>query len=284
MGKTAAPHQLAHGIIIRRILKRLSSTVDNGPQKSLRDLIRHPVFLVRNKIPFQCVHHDIRNPASDLVFRKCKGKLRIHNGKGRPVQLRSETRFLPDHFIGKDRRVACLTSRGRNRQHNADLCRPGQRHFLHPDIPKRNPGICHSMGNGLGRIDSAASTYAQDKIHLLPDPFFHPLFRKCKPWIWFYASKLCIGDSLFFQRLFNPLQQSRSSGAASAVYNQRFCPSMLFHFSAAGNFCVFSKHNLCRHTICKIPHLSSSFQDCFLAYFTIIFFLLPFPGSFFRSI
>ena len=136
VGKTAAPHQLTHGLIIRLILKGLSAVFDHGSKKRLRNFICHLIPLCMGKIPVQSVHHNIHNSACHLIFWQSVGKLRIHNGKFHPVKIRTQSLFSSNLFIRQHRGIAHLAPCSRNGQDYAHRKTLSQRHLLRPDIPK----------------------------------------------------------------------------------------------------------------------------------------------------
>ena len=121
MGKASAPHQFTHGIVIIRALHCHPSAVNNRPKQSFRNFVCHSVFLIRNEIPLQSVHHNVRYPTSNLVFRERIGKLRIHDCKNRSVQLCPQTKLLSYCLIGQNGRVARLASCCRDGQYGANL-------------------------------------------------------------------------------------------------------------------------------------------------------------------
>ena len=101
MGHAAAPHQLAHGLVVLAVCQCLFAELHHV----LDELLCHPVSKVValgvGHVALQGVHDNIGSATGNLIRRQGIGQLRIHDGKARAVQIRVGTTLLADFVIGQ---------------------------------------------------------------------------------------------------------------------------------------------------------------------------------------
>ena len=255
MGKTAAPHQLAHGFIVRLVRKCFSPVTDHGSHQAFRDLVCQFISPNRGKIPLQSVHQDVGNPAAQLVFGQAVGQFRVHQGESGPDQVAVYPCLFPCFFVGEHSRIAGLAPRRRDGQHRAYRQSACKRRFAHPDVPDVCSRHIGAYRHCLGRVDDTASSHRQDEIRLEGNGLLHSFSCQGQTGIGLYPSQFLTGNAFSIQLFFDLLQKAAAHRASSAVDQQHPGTAPLLRKFPGFLLGAPAKHDLRWGILCKTLHI-----------------------------
>ena len=264
-----SPHQGCTCFVIFRIIDGNFSGINNRLQQSFCQMIGQCNIAVLAEIPFQRMHHDISDTAGSLIFADSIGQLRIHQCKQRTVQIAAKTTLEPAIFIGDYTRIAHLTASCGNSQNCADRQRFFQHTFAGREFP-RVTVICSACCCRFGRIQYRAAANSQNHFDSFVNAQLCSLSGKGNLRVRLNAAQLDELDSVFVQGSDNPVIQTASLNAATAVMQQNLLEAIRTNHFSGFQFRTFAEHNLCRGIITKLFHVEQLLSAQTLSSFAFI--------------
>ena len=220
VGEAAAPHELAHGVVVLLVFQGLPAVSYDRAQESGGDLVGHLISLGVGEIAVQRVHHDVHDAAGHLVAGKGIGELRVHDRKFHAVERRVDAGFAPDLLVGENRGVAHLAAGGGDGEDDAHGKALRERGLFRPDIPELCVRVGRAVGDAFGGVDDAAASDGQDKVSIEIQRLFHAFLGQGEAGIGLHAADLRPGDISRVQLALDSLEQTAAPDAASAVDDQ----------------------------------------------------------------
>ena len=218
VGDAAAPHDLAHGIVILVVLDGTSRSIHD----SLDEVLGHAVgedigFFDFCEVALERVHDDVGDATDELLLGDGEGQLRIHEGEDWTVERRVEADLAHRVLVRQHGGVARLAACGSERQHGTDG--HGLREFgaATPEIPDVRAGVGHAVGDGLCRVDDAAAADGEDEVGFEGECLADALAHERNARIRLDAAEHLEGEARGCQLALDAREQTAPDDAAAAV-------------------------------------------------------------------
>ena len=112
------------------------------------------------------MHHNVRTAGSRLIGRQGIGTLWVHDTETASAQVAVDTPLDGSLVLRNDATARHLAASSRYGEHHTDGQTLRRNSLPCPEVP-HIAFITHTITDGLGRIDDAATTYSQDEVHSL---------------------------------------------------------------------------------------------------------------------
>ena len=259
VGDAAAPHDLAHGIVVLVVLDGNS----RGIHDSLDEVLGHAVgedigFLDLGEVALERVHDDVGDAADELLLGDGEGQLRIHEGEDRAVERRVEADLAHRVLIRQHGGVARLAARSGECQYGTDGHGLFEFGAAAPEIPDVRAGVGHAVGDGLGRVDDAAATDGEDEVGFEGECLADALAHECDARVRLDAAEHLEGEPRGRQLALDAREQAAPDDAAAAVDDVDAARAVRAQFLGHAVLGMAAEDDLCRHLELKTLHKKTS--------------------------
>ena len=252
---TAAPHELAHRIVVLAADEEAAHALHDDADQLLGNAVGEDVRLLdAREVAFHRVHHDVRRPRCNLLTRQSKGERGVHKGDDGTVQRCVQPALLPRILVREHRRVARLAARRGDREHRAKghgLC---ELLLARPDVPDVGTGVCNAVCDRLCRINDAAAADGKNEVDIggksLADRLTHERDARIRT----HAAHDEERQSLRGQIFLNAREQPRTLRAAAAVEDEHAARPERAQFPGDRILRIPSEDDLGRAVIGKALH------------------------------
>ena len=251
----SAPHDVGACIIVLGIGHHLAALVDAGHQHTLTHTVAHLRVRGVGEVTLQYVHHHVADAAGRLPGRERKGQLRVHNGELR-TQYHGvlDAQLLQRGAVGDYRIARALRTGSRNGEHHTDG--KGLRHLCLADVVVPEVALIpRAAGNGLHRVDDAASADGEEKVDILAPYYLDALTHLDVGRVRLNAAQLHVGYTLGIESALHPDEQTAAHGAAATIGYQHARRTIFLCQLTGLRLCIATENELCRRIESEIIHI-----------------------------